>query len=247
MKALHLLVFSMLCTGLVGCASIKVHEHVEEVELEGSGHTEWWNDSIPRVLVLPRVCSGKNPVYRIPGPTPSVYLEVDRQENIAKFHDISPTCVEAGNVSDSLRIVVSRWKIPLGGADSVQLDGRFGPLDSGSSSQDHYDNWYALGTLEGQDDSDATKEGRDNRYICTYGAKCMREGANMRWLSDTGVVQLAVVERLHPGQTPWAVRERRLRSMGYLVSIPVDIVLSPVYLVGGIVLYFGLRDFNPWH
>ncbi|MCB9496502.1 MAG: hypothetical protein H6686_06400 [Fibrobacteria bacterium] len=240
MNGFRFLSIAMFFGGLLGCASMKVSDRVDEVGAEVPGHTEWWDDSIPRVLMLPRVCSGENPVFQLPGPMPSVFLEVDWAEKTALFHDTPPACVEAAQVSDSLRIVVSRWRIALRGNDSVQLDGRF-------SRADPDEIWYRLGTSEKLDAMEVPDGVKDPRYLCTSGATCLREGANLRWRSDTGVVQLQVVERLHPERTPWAIHERRVRSLGYLVSVPIDIVLSPFYLVGGIILLIGLRDFNPWH
>lgn len=216
---------------LGGCATIKVRDSVQEVGLLEPGHLEWWDDSAPRVIELPRVCDGDRMEFLVPGPNPAVHLRLDAAAGTALFHDGPPVCRKPVADGVPLRLIVSRDLLPLDGPDSVLLLGRMdGP--------DPADPWYSLGK-----DPDSTY----GRNPCSIGAMCMHPGAVLRWRTGGRVLEIPVRETLHPERSLHAVRKKRIASLGYLVSVPLDLVLSPVYLVGGVILYFGLRDFNPWH
>jgi hypothetical protein len=216
---------------LPGCATIKVRDAVQEVALLAPGHLEWWNDSAPRVIELPRVCDGDSQEFLVPGPRPAVHLRLDAATGTALFHDGPPACRQPVAGRAPLRLIVSRDLLPLEGPDSVLLLGRM-------DGQDPADPWYSLGK-----DPDSTY----GRNACAQDAWCMRPGAVLRWRTGGRILEIPVRETLHPEHTLHAVRQRRIASLGYLVSVPLDIVLSPVYLVGGAILYFALRDVNPWH
>lgn len=216
---------------LPGCATIKVRDSVQEIGLLEPGHLEWWNDSLPRVIELPRVCDGDRMEFLVPGPTPGVHLRLDAAAGTALFHDGPVGCRERVSNGAPLRLIVSRDLLPLEGPDSLLLLGR---MDGPNPAEP----WYSLGK-----DPDSTY----GRNACSEGAWCMHPGAVLRWRTGGRVLEIPVRETLHPEHSLHAVRKRRIASLGYLVAVPLDIVLSPIYLVGGIFLLVSLRNFNPWH
>jgi len=231
MKAVVVLALASALVGLGGCATIKVHDAVQEIGLLEPGHLEWWDDSAPRVIELPRVCDGERPEFLVPGPKPAVHLRLDAGAGTALFHDGPIDCREAVAHGAPLRLIVSRDLLPLTGPDSVLLQGRM-------AAPDPVETWYSMGK---DPDSDY------GRNACSVGAICMHPGATLRWRTGGRTLDLEVKETLHPEATAAAVRKRRMASLGYLVTVPLDIVLSPIYLVGGIFLLISLRNFNPWH
>ena len=239
MKALRVL--GLLALTLQGCASWKVKSGIEDVGWKDDGHLAWWSDSLPRVLMLPRVCAGPVPEFRIPGPSPSVYLRLDLARRSAIFHDDSLSCSEATrDAVDSLRLVVADRDIPLGLADSVVLQGNLAPDGTLRREQflrgEKYSGWYSLG-----------KEGYYSDNTCPTGSWCLREGARIQYRTNGRMVSLQVQERLHPEDSPWARREKANRSVAYLFTVPIDIALSPVYAVGFVFLWWALRDYHPYH
>lgn len=228
-RMLFLVASSLVLMG--GCASIKVHDAVQEIGLLEPGHLEWWNDSLPRVLELPRVCDGTVSEFLVPGPRPAVHLRLNADSGSALFHDGPVHCREGVTNGAPLRLVVSRDLLPLIGPDSLLLLGRM-------DDHDPSDPWYSLGK---------DPEAQYGRNPCTVGARCMQPGAVLRWRTGGRLLEIPVTETLHPESSTDAVRKRRMARLGYIVAVPLDIVLSPIYLVGGVFLYFALRDFNPWH
>jgi hypothetical protein len=215
---------------LQSCATISVKERVDGIGWKAPGHLEWWNDSLPTVIMLPRICKGTHSEFLIPGPEPRIALRLDLENATAVFHDDRLSCIENEPVSeDSLRLVVSRAPIPMGSADSVVLLGRLE-----KNGRDSYA--YSLGKNDGF--------GRYSDNTCSDSSWCMRDGAVIRYRTNGRVHFLMVQEHLHPEASPWARRKRLEASLGYLISVPVDILLSPIYLIGFGILSWSLRDFS---